>query len=277
MQPTLSQPARPAPPVVRPAKATSLNGHLPSRRNFYVLSYSPGEIEFMDDELTDNFNFIHLYFDIHNSCKVPGGAQLIMKQLAGILRNDKQAIVLGHSCNGYVAHQLAAILPQISHCVIVDAFNEFLHDEYVRKNPIRSLATNLYRQMIQNRDPGYLMSLARHFLRNLRKPKIAYDYGVREGAECFYHTVRNSPCINDCIFFRATRSTMSNPRHGWNWRPYVGGKFHLLPIRADHVAIKEHRKEIAAHIVRIVLHKSEVYYLERPLEPEIRLATAPEK
>jgi hypothetical protein len=241
---------------IRPARATPLNVFDPLKRNFYVLSYSLDEVEFFDEALTDHFNFIHLYFDIHNSCKTAGGPHIIMDQLVHIIKNDRDAVVLGHSCNGYIAHQLASVMPQISHCVIVDAFNEFKKEDYVRKNALISLAANLYRQVIKNRDPGYPLSLARHFLRNLRKPKIAYDLGVREGAESFYREVQNYPAMNDCIFFRATRSSMSNPEHGPNWRPYVKGVFHLIPVKADHVAIKEHRKEIAGHIIRIAFNKN---------------------
>ena len=229
-----------------------LNTYHASKKNIYLLSYSRKFDYFTNTLLADEFNLILLYYDLHNSYKIENGASLMMSQFAELFENEHEGIVLGHSFDGYIASQLASILPAINYCVLIDTANTFEAEKYINKHVVRSLFQNLYRQIAIRRDFGYPFSLVRHVVRNLRKPKKEYDHSVRTGAEFFFKNVTFSPIINNCIFFKATRSCMGNKEHGLNWKPYVAGDFDLIDIVADHVTIKAQYDLIASHIVRII-------------------------
>ena len=250
-------PLFPEPELKRPASLNlveliGLNTQNPARRNLYLLSYSRQFDYFVNTVLADEFNLMLVYYDLHSSYKIENGAELMMAQCVELFAHEREGIVLGHSFDGYMASQLASVLPTVNYCVLIDTTNAFEAEKYVNKHVVKSLVQNLYRQIALRGDFGYPFSLVRHVVRNLKRPQKDYDRSVRLGADFFLKNVAFSPIINHCIFFKATRSCMANQEHGLNWRPYVSGNFHLINIVADHVTIKEQYDRIAGHIVRII-------------------------
>jgi hypothetical protein len=167
------------------------------------------------------------------------GSQLIMAELITIIEQDDDAIVFGHSFNGYIAHQLACFLPQISYCVMIDSYNFFELGAYKGKHFFSNLLGNMYKQIIKNKDYIYPFWLLRNYYRN--QTFVQSDAGIdfTKGVDSFLEHFKNKLAINNCIFFKASRSFFRYKEHGYSWEPYVKGQFYLKNIITDHKHIMD--------------------------------------
>lgn len=237
-------------------KAIALNTPSAKKRNFYILSYSPGEdLLFRGEHLSNYFNLIYLYYDLYNCYKIENGSQSIVCELTKIIERDDDAIVFGHSFNGYVAHQLACILPQISYCVMIDTYNFFELDKYNGKHFFSNLLGNMYKQVVLNKDYVYPFWLFRSFYKKKSFVKTEDYAEFKKGCDVFLENFHNRQAINNCIFFKASRSFFRYKEHGYSWKPYVKGQFYLKNLITDHKHIMQRLDtEIAACIYETVSH-----------------------
>jgi acyl-coenzyme A synthetase/AMP-(fatty) acid ligase len=234
--------------------AIGLNEHAKEKPNLYILNYAQNNRyqHFINSPLANQFNLISLCYDLLSSHDIINASQLMLDQLAEIIGKHPNSIVMGHSFDGYIAYQLACIVPQISYCVLIDTYNYNDYEKYQVKHGFKASVKSMLRHTFIYKDYTYPFHIAGIFYGRIKKKKHTYNENFLKGMDSFTANKTFGSTINNCIYFQASRSYPRTKDHGFGWKAYVGGDYHFFNIITDHNAILEkHASAISDHIGKI--------------------------
>ncbi len=232
-----------------------------TKKDFYLLNFPVSkEADALKQALHKKYNIVELFFDIQVKRSRSDINQVLTEQLVGIISRSTDAVVMGFSFNGYVAHQLACLLPQVSYCVLIDTLY-YLKPGYfgIRKNkPKRSMPEMLMaiaREMINNKDYGILRSIFKKKYERWLKGSLANKSSkpVLKGIESFTAAISYKYAINNCIYFQASRTAFKVKDHGHCWKQHISGRFYFKNLVAEHKnIIQKHALKMAAYIDEVI-------------------------
>lgn len=239
----------------RPRLVTTveLNMHTAGRKQLYLIhrTMETAYKQLVNSELSLHFNITGIYFDIVDIHQKGVPYDMLIDELCSIIGATDDSVVLGSSFNGYVAHQLACRLTQISCCILIDTYYYF--DFKKRKRGGTEMMQLIYRQTIREKDFGLLFYLARwmfkkpfmrRYVRNVFEP-------FRLALNDFVAYTQLPAVHNNCIYVEASRSTIIFEHTGSNWSAHTNGDFHLLQLTGDHTSITlDHTDKIVRFIIQ---------------------------
>ncbi|TSD65020.1 non-ribosomal peptide synthetase [Inquilinus sp. KBS0705] len=215
-----------------------LNKHLEGRQNLYILDNSPGNKykHFKDTSLSLRFNITIIYYDLRKSHQLPNGSSIIMTAMIKIVGVQNGSIVMGHSFDGYMAQQLACVVPQITWCILIDTYNYFdmkkVYFKYTLKTFIKAMAWHI----INAGDYGLPAVLLKAKLFKV-KPKAPADNSFIEGITYMLAQVKNYKTINNCLYVKAGRSHLWDKGDFFGWKNHIGGVFKACSLKTTHAEI----------------------------------------
>ena len=233
-----------------------INYHVKGRKSFFIINRISNDnyySSFIKSAISENFNLSFLYYDLFGIPYRENSLKNILNKMSEIVNNEDGCIVAGYSFNGYIAHQLAAVSPQISFTILFDTTNYFEYEEYKKKKNYIQLLINIVTKLIIENDFGLPV-----FLVKTLKSKFNNNSEI-DFADSIYNKTINyilnekstKYAQSNCIVFKATRNYVNNLEHGKNWKNYFSKKFHLFYIKSDHSQIlnKYHAPKIAKLII----------------------------
>lgn len=235
-----------------------INGYDSGKRNLYFLNNNRSEIykNFYENSLLAHFNLIEIYYDIYGSSKASNHPEIVLNKLADEIGKYANSIVVGYSFNGYVAHQLACKVTQVTHCVLIDTPDYFEHYNSVRPQNIIAKITSVFWHVFYNKDLEYPKYAAEILLKKLLRvctEKIKQTKKDRQKSDMFVKQINHFTSIlqykstlHSCIYFQASR-----PRQdvGRSWQTKVGGDFYFKSIACDHDAIITKANDMVVFII----------------------------
>ncbi|MES2828462.1 MAG: AMP-binding protein [Bacteroidota bacterium] len=212
-----------------------LNGFQVNRNNLYFLHNLPDRVydPLINSALSETFNLKLLYYDIKSeqSDKVA----LIMQQIENIISHHQEVILVGYSFSGYLAHQLAALHKQVTHCVLIDTYHYFEREKYKRKLDIVSRMKSLHWHVVKNRDilyPLFLLTEKYNWIKE--KKKVWKDEQFFAGVESMLAELKEDKAEAICIFFQASRRDKD---YGRGWQSNFGREFNFESFNVTHHTI----------------------------------------
>jgi|GEM_PF-1934410 len=238
-----------------------LNSYDANRQTLYLLnngrnSYGP----LINTTLASKFNLIELVFDMYGHNNNADYAGLVLTQLANEIGAHKESLVLGMSFSGFMAHQLACLLPQISYCILLDTYDYFEYEKYLQKTATRkAVIASLFWHVFKNGDWGYPIYFIqwRKNRKINKKNKIKNDIG-RDGKSnkifiekinYFVSSLQHQTTFNNCIYFQATRHKKDIGR---SWGLRIGRRFYYKGMFCAHSEIIKDKSE---HMARFIIKK----------------------
>jgi acyl carrier protein len=227
----------------------SLNEYIPGKRNLYLLNQGRDDCygRFVSTPLAAFFNLIELAYDMN------ADPEDVINQLVHAIAKQDRCVVIGLSFSGFIAHQLACVLPNITCCVLLDTFDYFDYGKYTdQPQTIKNKLDSLCWHFFINGDFGYPMFVLkrRHEYRQLKKLGLIRkkNYKEREQSRLYVENInrfiarlQQQPTINNCLYFQASRYKRNI---GKSWKSKVGGKFYYEKLFCVHSDIIE--KEASA-------------------------------
>lgn len=236
-----------------------LNKSSLNKRNLYFIK-GPANKKYdrlLNGPLKHVFNLIVVKYDLIKSYTIPGSNRLIMQQMADIISNDENAVVLGHSFDGFMAHQLACRVQGISYCVMIDTHNYFEYDRYAVGGDKMKLLKIVMIQLFINREYGVLKILAKNLRDKLmglfrKTPKASVKTDSHKAINFMLEENDCKEGARNCIYFQASNTLSVG--EGRSWRPYISGDFHLFTLKGTHNNIHvRHADKMAAIINRLIM------------------------
>lgn len=219
-----------------------INGYDSGKRNLYFLNYGRNESykNFYESSLSTHFNLIEIYYDMYASSNASNHAEIVLNKLADEIANYANSIVVGFSFSGYLAHQLACRVTQITHCVLIDTPDYFEYYNSVRPRNIITKITSVFWHIFYNKDFGYPEYAARKFLemctakhKHTEKDQQQSDLFIKQ-INHFTCLLQYRPTLHSCIYFQATRN---HKNVGRSWQTKVGGDFYYKSMPCTHLGI----------------------------------------
>ncbi len=236
-----------------------LNKSSANRRNLYFIKgpASKKYDQLLNGSLKHTFNLIAINYDLIKSYTIPGSNRLIIQQMTDIISNDKNAVVIGHSFDGFMAHQVACRAQGIGYCIMVDTHNYFEYDRYAIRGDKMKLLKVVMIQLFVNGQYGILttlMKILRNKLINLLRPSPKTSVKSNSHKAINFMLEENN-CIKgarNCIYFQASNTLKVG--EGQSWKHYMSGDFHLFTLKGGHNDIHiRHADKIAAIINRLII------------------------
>jgi len=223
---------------LRLIEKVALNEFVTGKRTLYFLNnnknncYAP----FVTSPLSAEFNLIELFYDMYGSSSTFDYPQTILEQLAQEIAAQPNSVVVGYSFNGYMAHQLSCIVPQIASCILIETYDYFDYHNYTRPKNKKTRIASLYWHLFKNLDFGYPKyclkerSKSRKLKHNgsdINKPRTLFIDKVNE----FLSSLQYKTTLNSCIYFQGSRNDRDL---GKSWRSKIGGEFHYQSMVCNH-------------------------------------------
>lgn len=246
--------------IPRLVSVEHLNESAPNRKNLYFIRNSLAKRSYdqlLDGPLKHAFNLIVIGYDLYKSYTIPGGNRLIMQQMVDVISKDKNAVVIGYSFNGFIAHQLACRVQGISYCILVDTFNYFDYERYAIEKDRLKLLKVLMEKLFVNREYVVLKILMKTLYRKLiGLVRITLNTSVEadfiKAINFMLEECNSKEGARNCIYFQAS-DTLRVGGEGKSWEPYISGDFHLFTLKGEHSDIFiKHADEMAAIIRRLI-------------------------
>lgn len=246
--------------IPRLVSVERLNESVLNRKNLYFIRNSLAKRSYdqlLDGPLKHAFNLIVVGYDLYKSYTIPGGNRLIMQQMVDVIVNDKNAVVIGYSFNGFIAHQLACRVQGISYCILVDTFNYFDYERYAIEKDRLKLLKVLMVKLFVNREYVVLKILLKTLCRKLislvRKTlNTSVEADFIKAINFMLEECNSKEGARNCLYFQAS-DTLRVGGEGKSWEHYISGDFHLVTLKGEHndIFIK-HADEMAAIIRRLI-------------------------
>lgn len=224
------------------------SGHLlPERKNIYIIThYKSTEYDRLIHLLSKNFNVLMLYYDISASYQSENGVDKTIQNIISGIDRKKPGMVMGFSFNGYLAHYIASVLKNITHCIVIDTPNYFEYEKYKNFNPAQ-LGINLVKNLYRNKDLKLITYYVGRLFQKKEKPdenRLTLDKNFIRAINTFTERLGYPSCLNNCIYFKASRTGILNNNHGKGWKGYTLKNFHLFEVIATHSTMLEERYEV---------------------------------
>jgi len=239
------------------------NTYIPGRKNMFIVGHYGTGKEFeilLNTKLSHVFNIAFLNYDLIGSSGYEGGAQRVLDRMKEIIAVEKETVIAGYSFNGYIAHQLAGVIPQVSCCILFDTPDYFNFEPY-RHRILSKVAVSILKTTFLEKDfrfPWFVLGIiARSLKRKIRKSDP--DPSALEESKIFIDAINNyilhlnqKSVPSNCLFVKATRAFGWNYDHGYSWQDHFSGVFKMLVIRGDHGDVLGSR--YANKIVDFIIH-----------------------
>jgi acyl-coenzyme A synthetase/AMP-(fatty) acid ligase/acyl carrier protein len=233
-----------------------INGYDNGKRNLYFLNTGRNECykNFYESSLSAHFNLIEVYYDIYGSNDASDYAEIVVNELADEIANYANSIVVGYSFNGYVAHQLACKVTQITHCVLIDTIDYFEYAKYVKLQNTITAIRSVFWHIFHNKDFGYPAYAVRRLLakclvkiKDTENDQQQSDLFIKQ-VNYFTSQLQYKSTFHNCIYFQATRNYKNLGR---SWQTKVGGDFYYKSLNCNHLEIITKANDMADFIIEI--------------------------
>ncbi len=239
------------------------NGFVAGRRNLYFLNTFQGgnDYRYIIRKIENQYNIFHLLFDLE-SVKDSMGAIGLLEELGSLVRkqeNSQQAVLLGLSVQGLIAHELAKKVDGVRLCVMLDTYNYYEMNLYSGSRSSLTNWASIMGNSIVSLDPGIMRDFISKKFLGLKSRQIEVSPSSAKPSVHLYHhfisaSSKDKTATHACLFIRATRSCPAYLRHGYNWRKYSSGRFKLVNVRSGHIELIEPAQSavIAEQIIKEV-------------------------
>ncbi len=234
-----------------------LNVYSETKKNLYFLHHHHDSTydSLIKGPLSAHFNLMMCYYDLRHIYTIDNASNRILQELESLIGKQENPIVVGYSISGYLAHQLACILPNIT-CTMIDTYNYFEIEKYNKKMDLKSKLQNLFWQIVQNKDFIYPWFLLQSKYKRLfiKKRKVWDSWTFLDSVNFLIKTLTNKRALNNCIYFQASRYYQD---YGMSWKAYIKGNFHYFSFKATHkTIIKDHAIDISNCIIKTTISES---------------------